>query len=74
MLRAAETDLAPDDAEKWAHTVALSGGMALVSDDLALLDDQACRVLIETMELGRESDEATKVGQCPLAPNIFGAP
>jgi alpha-galactosidase len=71
MLRTAETDLAPADAAKWAHTVALSGGMALVSDYLALLDDQACRVLIETMELGRESDEATKAGECPLTPNIF---
>ena len=45
MLRTTKTALSPEDARRWAHTVGLSGGMALVSDDLALLDDDARALL-----------------------------
>ena len=38
MLRTDETAMTPAAIETWAHAVAVSGGMALVSDDLALLD------------------------------------
>lgn len=63
MLRTAETDLSPDAARAWALAVGVSGGMALVSDDLALLDESARRLLDEVIELGRASDRAG--ARCP---------
>ncbi len=56
MLRQAETHLTPDAMRTWAHGVAVSGGMALVSDDLALLDGDARALLDEVVEIGRRSD------------------
>jgi alpha-galactosidase len=56
MLRQAETRLSPEAMRTWAHGVALSGGMALVSDDLALLDADARALLDEVLEIGRRSD------------------
>ena len=40
----------------WALAVGVSGGMALVSDDLALLGADARRLLDEVVALGREAD------------------
>jgi hypothetical protein len=42
--------------------VALSGGMALVSDDLALLGDRARALLDQVISIGRESDAAAVAG------------
>lgn len=66
MLRSDQTELSAADAARWAHTVGLSGGMALVSDDLALLGDAAKAQLAEAIALGRASDDATLAGRCPL--------
>ena len=71
MLRAEKTALTVDEAAQWAQVVGYSGGMALVSDDLALLDDRANQLLRETIELGRQSDAATQSGRGPLAPTYF---
>lgn len=71
MLRAEKTQLTSDEAAQWAQVVAYSGGMALVSDDLALLDERAKELLRETIELGRQSDAATQAGRGPLAPTYF---
>ena len=71
MLRSAETDLGVDAARTWARAVALSGGMALVSDDLALLDDAARRQLDETIELGRRSDAAAADGFTPRCGDLM---
>ena len=38
MLRTADTALSEQQVETWARAVAASGGLALLSDDLALLD------------------------------------
>lgn len=65
MLRTSETALAPEAARTWAHAVGLSGGMALVSDDLSLLDAQARRLLDEVIILGRESDATAELACCP---------
>ena len=59
MLRTAETDLSPEAARTWAHTVAVSGGMALVSDDLALLDDRARSLLDDAVAITRSAGELT---------------
>ena len=53
MLRADETALTPEQARTWAHGVAVSGGMALVSDDLALLGPEARALLDEVITMGR---------------------
>jgi alpha-galactosidase len=56
MLRTSETSLTPEAARAWALAVGVSGGMALVSDDLALLDASARALLDEVLDLGRDSD------------------
>ncbi len=71
MLRTEQTALTAAEAQQWAQVVGSSGGMALVSDDLALLDDRAKALLVETIALGRESDAATIAGRGPLAPTYF---
>ncbi|MCU0309882.1 MAG: alpha-galactosidase [Acidimicrobiales bacterium] len=63
MLRSDETELGVDAARTWATAVAVSGGMALVSDDLALLGPDARRLLDETLELGRTADRAAREGE-----------
>lgn len=66
MLRTAETDLEPDALRAWALAVAVSGGMVLVSDDLALLDHEARHLLDEVVAIGREVDaEAARPGGHP---------
>lgn len=62
MLRATGTALDPEAARTWERVVGLSGGMCLVSDDLALLGSQERAALDETMALGRESDAAARAG------------
>jgi alpha-galactosidase len=56
MLRADATDLSREQAHAWALAVGMSGGMALVSDDLALLDHDARRQFDEVVALGRDVD------------------
>jgi len=74
MLRQAETRLSPAAARTWAETVAVSGGMALVSDDLALLDDDARRLLDEVVAIGREVDAAARTGAPPRCGDILERP
>ena len=56
MLRTEDTGLTPAAARTWAHAVGVSGGMALVSDDLALLRPDARALLDEVVVLGRTAD------------------
>jgi alpha-galactosidase len=63
MLRTTDTALSPEAARTWAHTVGLSGGMALVSDDLALLGPPERALLDEATALGRRSDAAAIAGR-----------
>lgn len=60
MLRTEHTRLDPEQVRAWALAVGVSGGMALVSDDLALLDADARALLDEVLELGRESDDESR--------------
>lgn len=57
MLRTDETKLDRIAARTWAEIVGLSGGMALVSDDLALLGSEARIVLDDVLAAGRASDD-----------------
>jgi alpha-galactosidase len=57
MLRTAGTDLTEDQVRAWAMAVADSGGMALVSDDLSLLDAEARALLDEVLVIGRAADD-----------------
>ena len=73
MLRTAETGLTPREAHAWALTVGASGGMALVSDDLALLDPGARHLLEEVVALGRSADDAAARGSGPRCPGVLDA-
>jgi alpha-galactosidase len=63
MLRTSETELTPRQVSAWAMAVAESGGMALVSDDLALLDDDSRALLDRVLEVGRAADAAAATGR-----------
>ena len=58
MLRTKDTALTEEQMRTWARAVALSGGLALISDNLALLDADARRLLDEVLVVGRASDAA----------------
>jgi alpha-galactosidase len=71
MLRTRDTDLAPDAARAWAYAVAVSGGLALVSDDLALLDRDARALLDEVVAIGRSVDAAALDGPAPRCEDLL---
>jgi len=57
MLRTTDTDLTADQVRAWGDAVAESGGMALVSDDLGLLDADARALLDHVVAVGRAADD-----------------
>jgi hypothetical protein len=71
MLRTTHTDLPPESVRAWALAVAASGGMALVSDDLSLLDDAARDLLDEVTSIGRDVDAAALAGSPPACPDLM---
>ena len=71
MLRTSATALGPDAARTWANAVGVSGGMALVSDDLSLLDGAARHLLDGTVALGRASDAAALAGSPAVVPDLL---
>ncbi|HUF31655.1 MAG TPA: glycoside hydrolase family 36 protein [Acidimicrobiales bacterium] len=73
MLRTAETRMGPDAARAWALAVGASGGMALVSDDLALLGDGARELLDEVVCLGRIADDAARAGAAPRCDDLMSS-
>lgn len=73
MLRTTDTTLAPGAARTWARAVGVSGGMALVSDDLALLDGASRRLLDEAVALGRASDDEARAGRPVAVPDLLDA-
>lgn len=64
MLRTESTHLDPEQTRAWALAVGVSGGMALVSDDLALLGPAARSLLDEVTALGREADGDAHPPRC----------
>lgn len=59
MLRTTDTDLTPEQSRTWAHAVGDSGGMVIVSDDLALLGPEHRTLLDDVIAAGRAADAAT---------------
>ncbi|WP_208028235.1 glycoside hydrolase family 36 protein [Rhabdothermincola sediminis] len=73
MLRTDETDLTVEAITTWAHAVAVSGGMALVSDDLALLGAGARSLLDDVVVIGRAADRAAIEGAAPRCEDLMDA-
>jgi alpha-galactosidase len=73
MLRTERTALSPEAMRAWALAVGVSGGMALVSDDLALLDRGSRALLDEVLELGRASDDEARAGSPARCPDLLDA-
>jgi alpha-galactosidase len=71
MLRGAETELTVEQMRTWAHAVGVSGGMALVSDDLALVDADGRALLDEAVTLGRAADAAAIADGVPHSPALL---
>jgi alpha-galactosidase len=73
MLRTADTRLTAEAVRAWALAVGVSGGLALVSDDLGLLDGEARRLLAEVVALGRAADDAARQGPPPRCDDLMEA-
>ncbi len=71
MLRTVDTQLSVAQAESWARTVGASGGLVLVSDDLALLDTRARHLLEEVIAHGRAADRAASSGRPPRCTGLL---
>lgn len=56
MLRARETHLTADERAALASAIAASGGMLLVSDDMALLDRESAKLFRSVAEVGEKID------------------
>jgi alpha-galactosidase len=69
MLRTDHTLLSVEQVAAWAEVVGESGGMALVSDDLALLGPDARTLLDDVVQRGREVDAAAAAG---VPPHVVG--
>jgi alpha-galactosidase len=65
MLRQRETAMSPNEVRAWALAIGQSGGLALVSDDLALLDAEAHALLSEVIDIGRAVDAESCAGTLP---------
>jgi alpha-galactosidase len=72
LLRTTETQLTPDQVREWALAVGDSGGMVLVSDDLALLGADEHALLDEVIARGRDADAATvqRIGSTSARTNV----
>jgi len=71
MLRRSETALNPEQMRAWSLAVGTSGGLALVSDDLGLLDRDARALLDEVVALGRVADDGARHGDAPSCTDLL---
>ena len=71
MLRTRDTQLDAEQVETWARVVAASGGMALVSDDLALLDTASRRLLEDVIAEGRAVDTTARTSAPPECSDLL---
>jgi alpha-galactosidase len=74
MLRTEDTGLTTAAARTWAHAVGVSGGMALVSDDLSLLGPDARVLLDDVIALGRAADADALAGGGARCPDLLEHP
>jgi alpha-galactosidase len=61
MLRSKETSLSNDEREALAWSIAATGGMLLISDDMQLLDMKTANLFQEVARLGAQVDEASRI-------------
>ena len=73
MLRTDATELSPAGARTWAEVVGVSGGMVLVSDDLALLGPEAESILEDVVAVGRASDARSMGGEPARCDDLMAA-
>jgi alpha-galactosidase len=73
MLRTTDTKLTGAQVEAWALAVGASGGMALVSDDLALVDTKGRALLDNVLALGRTIDAEASSGTAPVCDDLLDA-
>jgi alpha-galactosidase len=66
MLRAKETGLSADESRALAWTVAASGGMLLISDDMRLLSEEDAALFRAAARIGAEVDAAS-MDEPPIA-------
>jgi alpha-galactosidase len=71
MLRRTDTALTDAQRRTWAHAVGLSGGLAVLSDDMARLDGEARALFDEVLALGRAADGEAQAGRTPRCPNLL---
>ncbi len=71
LLRTSSTALSPAAARTWAHAVGVSGGMAIVSDDLASLGAGERALFDEVVAIGRVADAAASGGDGPRCPDLL---
>ncbi len=71
MLRREGTQLSEAAATAWGDTVACSGGLVLVSDDLARLGPDARRRLDDIVEHGRAADSGARSGHPPRCDDLL---
>lgn len=74
MLRHTDTDLDADQVHAWAMAVALSGGLAVISDDLSTLDHRASDLLGEVLRIGRQADAFSLEGEAPRCDDLMVSP
>ncbi|HEY4929264.1 MAG TPA: glycoside hydrolase family 36 protein [Acidimicrobiales bacterium] len=74
MLRTEDTGLTQAAARTWAHAVGVSGGMALVSDDLSSLGPDAHALFDEVVALGRHADADARDGGGARCPDLLEHP
>lgn len=71
MLRREQTELTAPAVRTWALAVGTSGGMPIISDELALLGANARILLDEVLELGRAADGESVAGTPPRCPDLM---
>jgi alpha-galactosidase len=71
MLRTTDTALSREAARAWALAVGISGGLALVSDDLALLGPDERALLDQVLLVGRAADAAARAGSTPRGDGLL---
>ncbi len=71
LLRGVDTQLDPAAVATWSRTVGVSGGLAMVSDDLGQLGPGDRQRLDEVLALARASDAEARQGRPPVCPDLL---